>query len=511
MTSDSSFPGRFKIFLEIGMVAMLWFMSMSLIRGNLSHLQQINEIKRHKQFSWIAPKLALPNAQGAGTIRLEGLAYHAQFLSLHCSDGMELARHEIKRGPFDIVMMLSPLCAYTIPEIRSDWHCVPGDAIGSRDMRQLSYQLFTIQIDGAPLPLETLASQKQGCYGIETVVNRLTPDEVLALSWDASWYHSIVSQGYSYSEDNSVQQNVAWPFFYPYTAKTIGFIAGLSAPRAMLTVNAISSLLAMLGLFFLGRYAGLSTGPSCIGPAWLAFNPFAIFLFSGFSESMFLLFETLFIAAMVKRWWWPAALTIALLAATRFVGIIAVGPLLIYWAIHHRPKRLAMRIFISPLGFIAIGASGILADIIIKAFATGHPFAAFQIRSAWAVSPLDVTMGLFDVGGLQAGNYLPVLLFGFATLIYIIYILVRSMLAGNEKATILMAPGVSIVLATLILNPEIHSAGRYLLPLAPSIVGVLAFAPLQQRSHAVITILMVIGAAASGLVATNFYQGLPPY
>jgi hypothetical protein len=295
----------------------------------------------------------------------------------------------------------------------------------------------------------------------------------------------------------------------PFGLAALVLPAANAQSRAMLAVNAGASSLAMMGLVVLGRCAGPSAGTSCIAPAWLAFNPLAVFVFGGFSESLFLLFETLFLIALIERWWWPAALMIAPLVATRFVGVIAIGWLVAYWSIHHRSRQLAARVSV-PVGFVAVGASGVIADIIVKMLATGHPFAAFQISSAWDVASLGVAMGVLDVIRLREGNYLPVLLIGVATLGYVAFTLVAALRAGRNEAAILMAPGLSIVLATLALNPEIHSAGRYFLPLVPSIVDVLAFEPLRQRSLTVIALLTATGAAASGDVVSSLYRRLPP-
>lgn len=114
----------------------------------------------------------------------------------------------------------------------------------------------------------------------------------------------------------------------------------------------------------------------------------------------------------------------------------------------------------------------------------------------------------------------PARLIGLATPGDVARTLVAALPAGHDEAAMLKAPGLSIVLAALALNPEIHSAGRYRLPTAPSIVGVLAFEPLRQRSLTVISLPTAIGAAASGPVASHadptgtfgspFMEGYPP-
>jgi hypothetical protein len=87
---------------------------------------------------------------------------------------------------------------------------------------------------------------------------------------------------------------------------------------------------------------------------------------------------------------------------------------------------------------------------------------------------------------------------------------VAALLAGHDETAMLKAPGLSIVLATRARNPDTHSAGRYRLPPAPSIVGALAFEPLRRRSPTVVSLPTAIGAAASRLVVNRFCPGLPP-
>jgi hypothetical protein len=488
----------------------MWFTARSLVWGGLTRLQQLNAIQRHDHFCWISPDLILPNARGARVVRIIGFSYQSQTLSLNYGTA-ESGQYGIARGPFDISITLDPRFSDNIPEIRSNFYFVPAKNIGSRDTRQLSYQLFEVQIDGKKLPLEATANKETGAYGIEPYVNRITPEEVLTRTWDASWYHSIAAHGYRYSGDNSIQQNVAWPFLYPSVVRLYSAISGSTISGAMLTVNAAGSLLTMLGLFVLGRTLGLSVGAACISPAWLAFNPFNIFLFGGFSESLFLLFETLFLIALVKRWWLTAALILIPLVGTRFIGLVLIGWLLIYWTSEQHFKELSFRLIATPLSLMAIGLSGIIADFVVKGCVTGYPLAGFLIRRAWAPSPSGVSMGVFDLKGLPEGNYLPVLLSSFATLGFTAFAIPPLLRAGYHKESIVVASGISIVVATLILNPEIQSSGRYLLPLAPSIVGLLGFQPLRYKACTVVALLTIIGVGFTGLIMMNFYQGLPPF
>jgi uncharacterized membrane protein YeaQ/YmgE (transglycosylase-associated protein family) len=102
---------------------------------------------------------------------------------------------------------------------------------------------------------------------------------------------------------------------------------------------------------------------------------------------------------------------------------------------------------------------------------------------------------------------LPALLAGFA--IYVAIHVLRN--TGGWPERVLLGTSGSLVAATLILNPELHSAGRYFLPFAPAIVGLLCCAPLRTRSLTFILMVTAAGGAFLPFIVMRIAMGQPPY
>src|ERR1700681_3928475 len=73
------------------------------------------------------------------------------------------------------------------------------------------------------------------------------------LQWDSEWYFKIVTEGYRYNGDPTIQQNIVFYPLYPMLARGLAAISGISAPNALLLVANISGFCAILLLFKLVR------------------------------------------------------------------------------------------------------------------------------------------------------------------------------------------------------------------------------------------------------------------
>ncbi len=500
-----------KTLFSLFAIVVIWHLSQSVIVGTLQNLKQLNQAKRHDFFAWVSPEVVLPVQSHPGMLRLEGYAPQAQQLSLSCQDEI-LEQKEIKRGYFEVAFATTSQCTHSAPRIKSDWSVIPADKPGSRDVRSLSYQLYSLQIGSEQTSLETLLRDSKGIYGIEPVFNRINQEEVLARAWDASWYGSIVKNGYRFNGDNNVHQNVAWPFLYPFIVKLYVAVSHASPEQAMLKVNEGLLLVGLLTMFVLGRLVGLPRSMALVAPSWVAFNPFAFFLHGGFSEPLFLMLQAFCLVAILRRWWWLAAILVGGMTATRFIGFLALGWLVCYWYwTDGRHLGLPQKVT-RCVCFLLIGGLGVVADIIVKWASTGFPLAAFNVRAAWKVSPLSIATGTFNVNGLREGDYLPFLVICVLFFIYAIYVMVvMGTHQGLNPVLLLIFSGISLVVATSLLNPEIHSAGRYFLPFFSTLIGVLAYEPLRQRSLAVVLVLSVVGASAMSFNCLRIYQDLPPF
>jgi hypothetical protein len=78
-------------------------------------------------------------------------------------------------------------------------------------------------------------------------------------------------------------------------------------------------------------------------------------------------------------------------------------------------------------------------------------------------------------------------------------------------SAIVAASGLLVVLAAWIVTLELQALGRYSLPLAVTVAGLLGRRPSQARFSIAILVLTVVGAGFMGLVTTRLYYGLPPF
>ena len=108
------------------------------------------------------------------------------------------------------------------------------------------------------------------------------------LQWDSEWYFKIVTDGYQYNGDPTVQQNIVFYPLYPMLARGLAAISGLTPADAMLLVSNVAGLLAIVMLFKLVREEfGDQLALATI--ALLSFFPASVLLSAGYTEPLALL------------------------------------------------------------------------------------------------------------------------------------------------------------------------------------------------------------------------------
>jgi hypothetical protein len=497
--------------LAVVAVIAIWFLGRGIVFGTLANHERMTGQYEAHEFIWASPDvtLSLPPAHSGGSLTLTGQAAHDQRWTLDCADTMH-ASIDIRSGLFRQLLPLPSACESKGITIHSDWAMVPGNRVGSKDSRSLSYQLFAVQSGIDTLPLANLVANSSGLYDVEPLELRSSPEGILTERWDANWYRGIALGGYRFNGDVGVQQNIAWPFLFPLLIKRVAGAFHLSVPSAMIGLNAALLLAALLLLFAIGRASGLTRGQSLIAPAWLSFNPFAFFVVGGFSEPLFLALECLIVLLLLRRKYIASAVAVALLGATRFVGLIGFVWLAISLWRDASISRSGKFWRLSIAGVMSV--LGIAADIVIKGAQTGYPLAAFMVRKSWQVTSLSVLQGMLDPVALFSGDYLWALWLPVSLAVYAIYVLARTLgRAGRMDERLLLAAGLSVVAATLLLSPESQAAGRYFLPFAPAIVGLVAYAPLRSRTLPFILVIVAAGGAFMPLIVGRIAMGLPPY
>lgn len=494
--------------LPLILIALGIWIAKSLIYGQLELLSRQSPVERFDTFVWASSRVVIQN-NGFTSIALKGQSPRDQLIELSCSQN-PFSLANLKKGFFSSEHRIPADCINKSISINSNFKFIPSNEIGSSDKRELSYQIGFIAFDDQSVSLEEFSRHGSGIYGIEQNFNRISPQEILTSTWDSGWYLKIINFGYKYDGNSAAQQNVAWPFLYPYISKLYMKIFSVNAQDALLYTSTIALFFSLAVIYRIGVTLGLSNTLAYVPCIYLLFNPFGIFLQGGFSESLFICFFAIALLLILRRKWIFASFMIAAMSGTRFVGLIAMFPLLLSFYHEQRLKNQPVK-WPTMIIMTFIGISGIVVDILIKYSITTYPFAAFQVRSAWGITPLKEWLSIFNFSTISAGNYLPILLVtGFTILVCGKYA-INAYKENHQDKAVLMIAGCMMVLTTFAINPEIHSFGRYSLPLVFALIGALAFKIQSDKSLLLLITLGLSGCLFSGPMAHRFYLQLPPF
>jgi len=211
------------------------------------------------------------------------------------------------------------------------------------------------------------------------------------LRWDASWYYSILLNGYHFSGDNLVQQPVIFFPLYPLIARFVSFVPGVDGYKALLIVANVAAVLAVLALFNLVR-ADRGDEVALTTVAFLSFFPTSFFLSTGYAESLTLLLMLCFFLLLRKEYYIAAATVAGLALAARATAILLLPVLL--WEFWRRRGNHRNQIFLYAL-LSMLATSGLLVYMIFLWAAFGHPLAFATNRAAW-MGGNTIGTGLLD-------------------------------------------------------------------------------------------------------------------
>jgi len=147
------------------------------------------------------------------------------------------------------------------------------------------------------------------------------------LQWDSEWYFKLVTEGYRYNGDPTIEQTIVFYPLYPMLARGLAAVSGLSAADSMLLVANLAGLLAVVALFKLVREEfGDRLALTTI--ALLSFFPTSVLLSAGYTEPLELLLIVAFALALTRQRYLLAALFAGLAVADRSTGIVLLPVLL---------------------------------------------------------------------------------------------------------------------------------------------------------------------------------------
>jgi Gpi18-like mannosyltransferase len=200
------------------------------------------------------------------------------------------------------------------------------------------------------------------------------------IRWDSEWYATIVSQGYRYSDDPSVEGPTVFYPLYPLVTYVIKSLFGIDHFVALLLVANVAALAAALLMTkFVKDELGDET--ALLSLAFFCFFPSSLFLSAGYTESLYLVFGLLSFILMSREKFAPAAVMAGLSLGTRSVGIVMIPVIL--WQMARENvlpwPRLLPKMALCGL----LAASGLLVYMAYLGIEFGHPLAFVTVEAAW--------------------------------------------------------------------------------------------------------------------------------
>jgi hypothetical protein len=202
--------------------------------------------------------------------------------------------------------------------------------------------------------------------------------------YDSGWYHGIASQGYIYGAGG--RNNLAFFPVYPMLMRAGGTLLGGRQEDYYFAGIVVSWLAFAAAMTVLYRVALLDLPrPAAVRAVmYAAAFPFAYFFGMVYSESVFLLAMVLTVYALRTRKWVVAALSGAVMTATRVTGVMAVpGLALIAWRIAGADRRSQML----ALAAVAASMAGIGLYSLFNYQMSGTPFAWYDAITFWGYRP----------------------------------------------------------------------------------------------------------------------------
>ncbi|QWG20535.1 glycosyltransferase family 39 protein [Bradyrhizobium sediminis] len=206
------------------------------------------------------------------------------------------------------------------------------------------------------------------------------------LQWDSEWYFKIVTQGYQYNGDPTIQQNVVFYPLYPMLARGLAAISGLTPADALLLVSNVAGLLAIVVLFKLVREE-FGDQLALAAAALLSFFPASVFLSAGYTEPLELLLIVSFFLALKRESYLSAALFAGLAVADRSTGIILLPVLVREMWLNRDHKPL----FPALIPCVLLATSGISMFMIYLWYAFGDPLVFWKGQTAFHLGTPQAT------------------------------------------------------------------------------------------------------------------------
>jgi hypothetical protein len=230
----------------------------------------------------------------------------------------------------------------------------------------------------------------------EKVLVVTVPDNLFLdvwIRWDSNWYLSIVREGYGFKLGH--MSSTAFFPLYPMLVDVLAPLTGSAAVAGVL-VSHLSLLGALVFVYRLTHLEFEDRATAQRAVYYIAAFPTAYFFSAIYTESTFLLFAVASMYFARRRLWAWAGLMGLLASATRSVGVLVWGAVLVEWLrasgwalsdmpFKEAPRRLleAVRTDWRSLLFITLMPLGLLSFMVFLYVHFQDPVAFWTAQGAW--------------------------------------------------------------------------------------------------------------------------------
>lgn len=224
------------------------------------------------------------------------------------------------------------------------------------------------------------------------------------LVWDAVWYGTIIDRGYWTDGNTSVMHNVVFLPLYPLVCRAVKHLLSIATPDAMLLVSALSTMV-MLALVYNLLAPLYSAFVVRMTTLFLAFGPFSVFLYSGYSEALFLSLLALFFVLLLRKQYWAAGIVTGIASACRPYAPLLVIVLILeaarqYYSANGLRLKVSSSLLLQLLVAIPLSFTGLAAYTMWSYYRFDDPLAFAHGYLAWS-SHHALPTGMADLIGFH--------------------------------------------------------------------------------------------------------------
>lgn len=336
--------------------------------------------------------------------------------------------------------------------------------------------------------------------------------------WDANMYSGIINMGYKYNGNNTVRQNIVFPYMYPLAGYAIKEALKCNALWAGVLINNLCFFVSLFFIYFFAERIIRDELFSYLPVVLLCVHPFSIFLVSAYSEGMFILFASISICLLYFKKYKTFPIFAGALGAIRMVGAVIPAILIYdYFVIQKKGLTLKNLFKIGTLSLFSLW--GLITFMLYSAFRFGDPAAMFKNQRAWTPGAIKFKYILkhFAEPFVSIYKFMEPEILGMGLAVFIIlfavYFIVRYRDTVTRLEYLLAVFTVLLMLIPVVFynkSPDIHPAmGRYTLGAFP--VFILSFSRFNSSKIIYSALWISFSVFALVLMTIRFAWGCTPY